>query len=248
MSASFQSDQGSLWSAQGLRSLGRRSAKAIAQQILPRSVAVWRGSEARHHGLGALRHRRGGKAMAPGRVALTFDDGPAPLTSEYLRVLGALDARATFFLVGEMCVEYPELVRAIAVQGHEVAGHGYTHRRFTSLTRAELEAELLRTAAVLPPTPAAKKLVRPPYGAVSLGTLATCVRHGFTSVMWSLNSGDWRERSAPDVANTFVEAVAPGEIVLLHEGQPWTLDALPTIIQNLRKWGHELVTVSELLA
>ena len=248
MSAPLHSDEGSLWSAQGLRSFGRRSAKAIAQQLLPRSVAVWRGSEARNTGLGALRSRRGRNAIVPGRVALTFDDGPAPLTSEYLRVLAALDARATFFLVGEMCVEYPELVRAIAVQGHEVAGHGYTHRRFTSLTRAELEAELLRTAAVLPPTPAANKLVRPPYGAVSLATLATCVRHGFTSVMWSLNSGDWRKQNAPEVANTFVEAVAPGEIVLLHEGQSWTLDALPTIIKNLRKWGHELVTVSELLA
>ena len=247
MSSLFLSDTGPLWSEQGLRSFGRRGAKAIAQHLLPRSVAVWRGSEARRAGLGGLRYGWGAKTRAPGRVALTFDDGPAPLTNEYLRVLAALDARATFFLVGEMCVEYPELVRAIAVQGHEVAGHGYTHRRFTSLTRAELEAELWRTAAVLPPTPAANKLVRPPYGAVSLATLATCVRHGFTSVMWSLNSGDWREHNPRDVANTFVEAVAPGEIVLLHEGQSWTLDALPTIIENLRKCGHELVTVSELL-
>lgn len=233
MSGSLGRDAGSVWSAQGLRSFGRRTAKALAQRMLPRSVAVWRGSAT---------------ASAPRRVALTFDDGPASLTGEYLNVLAELDARATFFLVGEMCVEYPELVRAIAVQGHEVAGHGYTHRRFTSLTRAELEAELLGTAAVLPPTRGANKLVRPPYGAVSLATLATCARHGFTSVMWSLNSGDWRQRSAPDVANTFDEAVAPGEIVLLHEGQPWTLDALPTIIKNLRKRGHELVTVSELLA
>src|SRR3954464_922607 len=107
MSALLQSDEGSLWSAQGLRSFGRRSAKAIAQQLLPRSVAVWRGREARHRGLGALRSRWGGSTTTPGRVALTFDDGPAPLTSEYLRVLAALDARATFFLVGEMCVEYP---------------------------------------------------------------------------------------------------------------------------------------------
>jgi peptidoglycan/xylan/chitin deacetylase (PgdA/CDA1 family) len=248
MNGVFRTDAGPLWSAQGLRSFGRRSAKAVAQHLLPRSVAVWRGAEARHCGLGALRYGWRTNATAPGRVALTFDDGPAPLTHEYLKVLAALDARATFFLVGEMCVEYPELVRAIAGRGHEIAGHGYTHRRFTSLTRAELEAELWRTAAVLPPTRAAHKLVRPPYGAVSLGTLATCARHGFTSVMWSLNSGDWRARSAPDVAKTFVQAVAPGEIVLLHEGQPWTLDALPTILENLRKWGHELVTVSELLA
>ena len=247
MSGLFPADAGSLLSVQGLRAFGRRSAKALAQQLLPRSVAVWRGSQARHAGLGPSRYRRGTNTT-PGRVALTFDDGPAPLTHEYLKVLADLEARATFFLVGEMCVEYPDLVRAIAVQGHEVAGHGYTHRRFTTLTRAELEAELWRTAAVLPPTRTANKLVRPPYGAVSLATLATCVRHGFTSVMWSLNSGDWRQQDAPTVANTFVEAVAPGEIVLLHEGQPWTLDALPTIIENLRRWGHELVTVSELLA
>jgi peptidoglycan/xylan/chitin deacetylase (PgdA/CDA1 family) len=68
-------------------------------------------------------------------------------------------------------------------------------------------------------------------------------------VLWSLNSGDWKRQNAHEIEKAFTEhAAAPGEIVLLHEGQSWTLNALPTIVGELRKAGHELVTVSELLA
>jgi peptidoglycan/xylan/chitin deacetylase (PgdA/CDA1 family) len=83
---------------------------------------------------------------------------------------------------------------------------------------------------------------------VSLGSLVTCARAGFTTVLWSLDSGDWRTKRAEDVVQAVVgHDVEPGAIVLFHEGQPWTLEALGTIVARLKDAGHELVTVGELL-
>lgn len=216
-----------------MQALGRRGAKALAELILPRSTVVWRGSDS----------RRG-----PGKVALTFDDGPCALTPDYLAVLERCQARATFFLVGKMCRAYPELVSEIVKRGHEVAGHGYTHRPFTSLSEQQLQTELADTQALLPPPPG-RVLVRPPFGAVSLRSMLTCSRAGYTTVLWSLDSGDWHYHQPGAVAEPFVGGKVPaGEIALLHEGQTWTLNALPAIVDGLRKAGHELVTVGELLA
>jgi len=235
----------------GLRERGRRGAKALAEAILPASMVVWRGPEGRSRirSLGRAVGSNGADAAGPGRIALTFDDGPTSLTPQYLEVLEQLGARATFFLVGQACEARPELVQAIAARGHELAGHGYTHRRFTELSEQDLSQELARTRSLLPPSAQNPTLVRPPFGAVSLGSLLTCSRGGFTTVLWSLNSGDWRSRNAVEVEETFTAGTASaGEIVLLHEGQTWTMEALPSIVGSLRKAGHELVTVGELLA
>jgi len=231
---------------------GRRTAKIVAEQLLPESLVVFRGQEGKPRPLGALRSALGGRAERrpePGRIALTFDDGPTPLTLGYLDVLEQLGARATFFVVGELCAAHPEWVEAIAERGHELCGHGFTHRRFPSLSRAELTSELARTHALLPGRGAQRKLVRPPYGAVSPASLLTCAREGFTTVLWSFNSNDWRARDASEVERTLAAREAtPGDILLLHEGQQLTLNALPTVIRNLKELGHDLVTVGELLA
>jgi len=221
----------------GARTAGRRATKAIAASILPPSVVVWRGDDARRY------------VDGPTRVALTFDDGPTSLTSEYLDVLARFGARATFFVVGELCARRPDAVTRMADAGHELAGHGYTHRRFTALSTRELESELWLTAALLPPSRRARPLVRPPYGSVNGRSLLTCARAGFTTVLWSYDSGDSRTVHASDVMGAFgvAEASEPGGIVLLHDGHGWTLEALPSILGELRKAGHELVTVGEIL-
>jgi peptidoglycan/xylan/chitin deacetylase (PgdA/CDA1 family) len=225
--------------------------KALAEDLLPEKAVVFRGREGRKHPLASLR-RALGRAPAlgsPGRIALTFDDGPTPLTPRLLQLLEELHVRATFFLIGELCAEHPELVRAIADAGHEIAGHGYTHRRFTALSRTELKSELSRTQAVLPDCPSARRFVRPPYGSVSLKTIVACAEQGFTTVLWSRNSCDWRLQDPREVTKTTLkEETLPGEIELFHEGQSWTIEALPPIVSSLRQAGHELVTVGELLA
>jgi peptidoglycan/xylan/chitin deacetylase (PgdA/CDA1 family) len=221
--------------ARYLRAAGSRGAKNLANAVLPQSVVAWRG--------------RGVRGSGQRPVALTFDDGPSELTHAYLDVLKAHGGRATFFLVGERCEKYPELVSAIADGGHELGGHGYTHRRFPTLRKSELRQELTRTAALLPLPNGKKPLVRPPHGAFSLSSIWTSARAGFTTVLWSHDSGDWCTRSAHQVCAAFDKdaSMVAGAIVLLHEGQPWTLDALPTVLGKLSKEGHELVTVGELL-
>ncbi|HEY4159334.1 MAG TPA: polysaccharide deacetylase family protein [Polyangiaceae bacterium] len=220
----------------GLEAKRRQSAKVLAEAILPPRVAVWR-----------TRERRQSPAKAS-RIALTFDDGPNSLTPEYLATLAQLGVRATFFVVGEHCEKHPALVKQIAGEGHELAGHGYTHRRFTELSQSELSDELERTQALLPRDAYGRRLVRPPHGAVSLRSLLTCAQKGFTTVLWSFNSDDWRHDDASRVAGAFnARALEAGEIVLLHEGQTWTIKALPAIVAELEKAGHELCTVGDLL-
>jgi len=226
-------------SAQALCAAGRHGAKTVAEALLPESAVIWRGPEARGRRAAGDRHR----------VALTFDDGPDELTPSYLSVLERFQAKATFFVVGEMCAARPDLVSAIAAGGHELGGHGYTHRRFPGLAPSELREELVRTAALLPPSVFGRALVRPPHGDVSLSSLVTCARASFTTALWSHDSGDWKTQRSRDVLEAFEseDASKPGAIVLLHEGQPWTLEALPAILRGLRETDRELVTVSEML-
>jgi peptidoglycan/xylan/chitin deacetylase (PgdA/CDA1 family) len=221
-----------IWGAGGrVGSLGRSVAKAVSRAVLPSSVFVWRGS------------------IDDSRVALTFDDGPTQLTEAYLSVLEEAGARATFFVLGEQCSRYPGIVADIARRGHEVANHGYSHVTFPRLERAGLlEAELERTAKFLPAA-GRRRMVRPPHGEVSLSSLVACAQAGFTTVLWSHDSDDCRTESADDVVRGVIGAdTRGGSIVLLHEGQTWTLDALPRILHGLKEAGHELVTVGELLA
>ena len=180
------------------------------------------------------------------RVALTFDDGPDALTPRYLDLLDRLAVRATFFLIGESCARSPGTVREIVARGHEVASHGHTHTIFPSLSARELTGELSRVQELIPPSERRRPLVRPPRGVVSPASLLRCAMAGYTTVLWSLDSDDCRTKSAAEVARR-ASGAAPGEIVLLHEGQEWTLDALPAIVASLTGAGLELVTVGEML-
>jgi peptidoglycan/xylan/chitin deacetylase (PgdA/CDA1 family) len=208
----------------------RRWARRVAGRALPRAVLIGRGATDRR------------------RVALTFDDGPSALTADYLDALEAFGARATFFVVGQTCVEHPAALSAIVARGHEAAGHGYTHRPFPSLSAGELREELARTAGLLPPGPR-RPLVRPPGGEVSPGSVIRCARAGYTTVLWSVDSNDCRTNSAAElVANLAPDRLGSGDIVLLHEGQRWTLEALPAALGALREAGYQMVTVSELMA
>jgi peptidoglycan/xylan/chitin deacetylase (PgdA/CDA1 family) len=205
--------------------------KRLAAEAFPRAVLVRRGSA----------HGR--------RVALTFDDGPHDLSDAYLDVLDRFGARVTFFVVGENCSGRREALLRMVARGHEVAGHGFTHTAFPKLDAPTLRGELERTAALLPPARTLRPLVRPPHGATSLRSLALCARDGYTTVLWSRDSDDCRTRSPAEVAARVApDALAPGEIVLMHEGQEWTLDALPHILEALAGQGWKAVPVGELLA
>jgi peptidoglycan-N-acetylglucosamine deacetylase len=227
-----------------LAQLKSRVMRRAVATALPSSLLIARGDGKPSGGNGGKdRHQRAKK-----RVSFTFDDGPDEMTPEYLDLLDRLGVPATFFLIGKNAEKYPQLVREIVAAGHEVASHGYSHRSFPTLPKQALVDELLHTSDYLPPAVTPRALVRPPKGAVTLMSLMRVAAAGYTTVLWSLDSDDCRTLDARDVvARLAPDKVECGEIVLLHEGQKWTLAALPAVVDRLRERDFELTTVSDVV-
>lgn len=180
-------------------------------------------------------------------LALTFDDGPCDLTSDYLDVLDALSVPATFFVVGEAAARAPNKLANYVARGHQVASHGLDHRRFPELSTRELAAQLRRTDELLAPYTRALRWVRPPYGALSARSLAQVVLSGYTIALWSFDAVDYRVGSPDElIERCRPERLIAGDVLLLHEGERATLAALPSLIRNARASGFEFVTMADL--
>ena len=183
------------------------------------------------------------------RVALTFDDGPDELTERYLDLLDNLGVPATFFVVGEHAVQHPGLVREYVRRGHQVAGHGYDHTRFSKLDRRALLDQMERTDAAVGGQVSGRSWVRPPHGSLDARSLLTLRVAGYVIAMWSLDAKDYDDKDPKSItARCAPDNVSAGDVLLFHEGQQWTLDALPPIVTALQASGYECVTMHDLFA
>lgn len=179
------------------------------------------------------------------RVALTFDDGPSDYTPEILRILKRTGAKATFFMLGQQVAAYPSYARAVLAQGHEAANHSYDHDLLPSGSNVRHATKTIERVTGFRPC-----LFRPPYGAMS-GSLAKEVGDDhMKSVIWDVDTTDWKLPGAASIKSTIVHASHAGSIVLMHDGggpRQGTVDAIEGAIKGLRHRGFELVTVTELL-
>ncbi len=183
------------------------------------------------------------------RIALTFDDGPDDMTLQYLELLDDLGVPATFFVCGERAARYPELIREYLRRGHQIANHGYDHTRFTKLPRRQLLDQLQRTDHAIGGQVTGRSWVRPPHGALSASSLVAMRAAGYMVALWSIDSCDYDVRDPHQLAETCSpETVGAGDVLLFHEGQQWTLDALPRIVTSLHAAGLECVTMHDLFA
>lgn len=183
------------------------------------------------------------------RVAITFDDGPDEMTGRYLDILDDLGVPATFFILGEHARNHPEAVREYVRRGHQVCGHGYDHQRFTKLSRAQLLDQCKRTDEAIGGQPSGNSWVRPPHGSLDSISLISLRAAGYVVALWSVDSCDYGDRDV----NTLVERCSPpvvtaGDVLLFHEGQEWTLEALPRIVTAIHASGLECVTMYDLFA
>ncbi|WP_242907024.1 polysaccharide deacetylase family protein [Actinomadura terrae] len=182
-------------------------------------------------------------------IALTFNDGPGPYTRELLRALEERRARATFFVVGDNAAADPALIRTAAEAGHEFGNQTQSHRDLTRLPTMQINSDVQRTQDVLRRAIGhCVTLLRPPYGATNSTVAGVAKSLGLVQVLWSLDPGDWRERSARKIADRVVEGARPGAVVTLHESHRPTADAVPGILRRLAAKGYTFVTVSELMA
>ncbi len=187
----------------------------------------------------------------PRLIALTFDDGPYPIyTPMLLDVLHDLRVPATFFLIGRDAQEWPELTRRIESDGNEIADHTYTHPNLDQETPEEVRWEILEgrdTLWQLSHDPAVKVLMRPPHGRYTERTLQIAQALGYSVVLWTDDSGDWRTISVEAIERHLLAHATAPEIVLLHSGKLATIAALPYVVERFRKAGYRFVTVGELL-
>jgi peptidoglycan/xylan/chitin deacetylase (PgdA/CDA1 family) len=183
-------------------------------------------------------------------VALTFDDGPDPLgTPRILDVLADLEVKATFFLLGEQVVRYPDIAKRVAAEGHEIALHGWHHRYSLLVPPRPLRRSLDRALEVIDTaTGATPRWYRPPYGVATAGTFRAAKDLGLTTVLWSQWGLDWQPTATSSsvlaaLAGGRHGGVGPGDTILLHDSDitssagSWRapLGALRPLVDGLRE-------------
>ena len=178
-------------------------------------------------------------------VAITFDDGPSgTTTSRLLDILYEKDTPATFFMLGKMAREVPDIVRRAEKEGHIVASHTMYHQNLIRISPAAMADDIAESKAVFKnilghePT-----LTRPPYGNVNdrvRGEINTPL------ILWSVDPLDWKSKNVDNILTITKEQVHDGAIILMHDIYDTTVDAVPVVIDELRKEGYDFVTVPEL--
>jgi peptidoglycan/xylan/chitin deacetylase (PgdA/CDA1 family) len=185
-------------------------------------------------------------------VALTFDDGPDPrYTGQVLAILQKYKIKATFFVVGENCTIYPQLVRQEIADGHEVENHTYTHPDLVKDTAISTEEEILRTEHVIESITGTKPcFFRPPKRLFTDETIDIAEMHGYQVALWTIGVEHKRSKTVKAMAERVIKAAQPGIIILAHDGRldrTKTIKALPAIIQTYHKKGYRFVTLQELI-
>ncbi len=186
-------------------------------------------------------------------VALTFDDGPNPqATPRILDTLGEKGVRATFFVLGSHAERWPELVRRISHEGHQLGNHGYFHRKLQFKSPFYVSRDIrLGIRAIKRAGAPAPRYFRAPHGFRSPWTTPIANSYGERTVGWSLGVWDSDRPGVDEIVRRTLEGVSPGSIVLLHDGDGYnpngdrmqTAAALPHIIDRLKDDGYEFRTL-----
>lgn len=208
-------------------------------QALPGSVCRWQGPR------------------FPGRVAITFDDGPHPQgTPRILERLDELDLRATFFPLGSEAAAAPGLIGDIVGQGHAVGTHGFAHAHHLVKSPHWIRRDLDAAGDLMERLGIGVRWFRPTYGQVTAATLLHARRKGWETVLWSSWGREWVTSSPSAVAARIGRRLRPGAIVLLHDSDRfgregmWRVayEALGAIADELARRHLDAVTLDGLVA
>ncbi|MGH4032121.1 polysaccharide deacetylase family protein [Actinomycetota bacterium Odt1-20B] len=183
-------------------------------------------------------------------VALTFDAGPSENTPRLLKILKEKKVPATFFTLGKNHVaKYPELVKQMDREGHEVASHTWSHKILTKIKPEEARKELER------PNEAIEKLIgkkptlmRPPQGRTNDDVNKLSKELGLAEVLWTVTAKDYTTNDSKLIQKRVVDQTKRDGIILLHDIYKGTVPAVPGVIDELKARGYVFVTVPQLLA
>jgi peptidoglycan/xylan/chitin deacetylase (PgdA/CDA1 family) len=223
-----------------------------ANHLLIAAAVLW----PRGRVLGPNRVRLPAAAAARNEVSLTFDDGPDPeVTPRVLDLLDRYQARASFFCIGEKALAFPDLVREIVRRGHSVENHSHRHSpAFAFFGPFSLRREVdAAQAAITGITGRAPAYLRAPAGFRSPLLDPVLASRGLQYVSWTRRGFDTASGNADAVLGRLARGIAPGDILLLHdgapartrEGEPVTLAVLPRLLDQIAARGLKPVSLPD---
>jgi peptidoglycan-N-acetylglucosamine deacetylase len=190
-------------------------------------------------------------------IALTFDDGPTPRdTRLILDVLRAEGVPATFFVIGSRVERWPDIVAREVAEGHEIGNHGFDHRVLPLRGPAFIRDQVRRTSDAIERASGRRPAVfRASHGWRNPWVNREAARAGCATVGWTLGVWDTDRPGADVIRRRVLAGVAPGCVLLLHDGRGMdedadasqVVEALPGIVRALKAKGFRFVTVSELM-
>ena len=178
-------------------------------------------------------------------IALTFDDGPkASTTPIVLDTLEKNGARATFFVLGSLAINNPEIIQRMVKLGCQVGNHTYSHPNLKALSSSNVANQINNTQSIIKDiTGFEPSVIRPPYGSYN-NRIMEIAQKPF--ILWSVDTLDWKYRDAEYVKNHVLSHASDGAIILMHDIHASTAEAIKSIVPELIKRGYQLVTVEDL--
>lgn len=184
-------------------------------------------------------------------VALSFDAAWGNEDTRVLMdILAKYNVKVTFFMTGGWVEKYPEDVKYIAEQGHDLGNHSLTHPEMSKLTTDQIREELLAVHnKVKELTGIEMELFRPPYGDYDNEVVTTAAGLGYYTIQWDVDSLDWKDYGVDSIIKTVCnhKNLKNGSIILMHNGATYTPEALESVITGLLDQGYEIVPISELI-
>ncbi|MBQ8342812.1 MAG: polysaccharide deacetylase family protein [Clostridia bacterium] len=183
------------------------------------------------------------------KIAISFDCAwGVDYTDTLLDVMAKNDVRCTFFAVQFWVEKYPEYVQKIIAAGHEMGTHSRTHPYMSKLSEAQIQDELTTSSAAIEKLTGQKvTLFRPPYGDYNNLLIDTCNAMGLYPIQWDVDSLDWKNLSATEIAMRIINGAKNGSIILCHNNGLHTAEALPLIFSTLKNRGFTFVPIGELI-
>lgn len=183
-------------------------------------------------------------------VAMTFDDGPHPkLTPILLDMLKARGLRATFYLIGNRVTTWPDIVKRIHAEGHEIGNHSWSHPNLAKYSDRGVLDQIDRTTdAIFKVTGRPPVTFRPPYGSFTRRQrLMLYEARNLPTILWSVDPQDWRRPGASVVTSRILKGSRPGAIILSHDIQSGTVKAMPQTFDGLMGRGIKFDTISQMM-
>ena len=179
-------------------------------------------------------------------VALTFDDGPNPATTnQALDTLSKYGIKATFFVLGKNVSGNEEILKRMKSDGHVIGNHSWSHPVLSKLSLDEAKKQITDTEDALTKVlGSSSKLMRPPYGAIT-DDIRNSLDLSF--IMWDVDSLDWKSKNEAAILTEIQREVKNGSIILMHDIHAETVNALPKVIDYLKGQGYDFVTIPDLL-